>query len=492
VLPHLSRREVDALLAEELARVWRGHRWSLSRTLGFGLLTIGLSIFVAVGTVLASLQSVWTLAPLIFAGILAVRLMIRPKPHFSPALDRDALIVTGDPEALITALAKLHRLDLLPLVARGDAPAGPLETWPRLQDLADRAGIPPERLREILDGPGSGEDRYPQLPATPGLDPASDPRVFSHAFKRRALAWQSRTGLALEVLPPAVVAYVAQWQQWGGVWLAGAYLAGLPLTVLLRRLGVRYAVLRTSLALRRGIRARLAAEGLAAEDQGGIFVGLSPHAEPRNYESFLVWDLGFLVLAGDRLCYLGDRTRFALAREHVRSVSLGPGGPGWRTAPRVYVAWHDAGRGVGGTFNLNVSEARGLGRPGLRPAGLLRRLRDWLKQESGPADAPTLRAELPAPEFGEVASESLGKVATGNVLLAILLLRAPFAVGACLLLGLSFDRAAGGGGWYVLAVVALLQVGTVLSYLRYRGRKGEDEDADAPASGAIDRAADDR
>jgi hypothetical protein len=490
VLPHLSRREVDALLAAELARLWRSQRGVLLRLFVLFLLMLGGGILGGLLAYFTDLKSAGVLAPAVFVAVVAWRLR-RRRPHFTSSLDRDTLGLTGDPEALITALAKLRRLGLLPLVAGAetDASAGPPEEWSRLHDLADRARIPPERLHEILDRPGSGDDRYPPLETSPGLRPDSDPRVFSRAFKRRATAWQSWTGLTLEVATPALVAYLVQREHVSGVWLIAAYVAGLPLTLLLRYLGVRYMVVRASRALRHGIRDRLVADGLKPDAWGGLFVSLSPHAEPRSYENFLNWDMGFLIVSGDRLCYLGDRTRFALDREHIRDAYLGPGGAGWWPIPRVYVVWHDAQRGVGGTLNLTVSSTRTLGRPRRRAAELLQRSHSWLKATDAPAELPEPLRRLPSPDFGAVASESLRKLAAGNILLTLLIYRAPFAVGACLLLGLSFDRDPRAGGWYVLASVALLQVWTVLSFLRYRGGRRDSEDADALPSEAIDPAA---
>jgi hypothetical protein len=397
-------------------------------------------------------------------------------------LDRHVLPITGDPEALITALAKLRRLELLPLVAGEEASASsmPAEDWPRLQDLADRAGIPPERLREILDRPGSGDDRYPPLPTSPGHGAGSDSLVFSRTFKRRGLSRQSWTGLAVEIAVPAVVAYVAQLVEWRGVWLA-AYLLGLPLTLLLRRFMVFLVAKRGSLVLRRRVRDKLVLAGYKPDAWGARFVGLAPDAEPRNYENFLSWDVGFLVVAGDRLCYLSDRTRFALKREQIQEVYLGMGVPGWRSAQRVYVRWYDKERGVGGTFNLSVNAERSAWRTRTEEADLAKRLHEWLRQPNGSEDVPAPLLALSAPDFGAVASESLGRVANVSILFALLVYRAPFAVGACFLLGLSFEKNSGAGGWYVLVSVALLQVWTVLSFRRYRRRGMSEGDADAPA-----------
>ncbi len=366
-------------------------------------------------------EYLWLVLPIMVLAGLALRSR-RQWPHFAPALDRDVLAITGDPEALLTGLAKLHRLQLLPLGAGGKRSvfAGPVEDWPRLQDLADRADIPPERLQEILDRPGSGEDRYPYEPA----DAEPSNRVFSKAFKRRYLRRQNSLRMAVEIGTPALTAYLVQSQGWHGVRLVGAYLAGLLLLFLIRRRLERFLSGRTGVALRRDLRDKLATEGFETDAWNATLVGLSPHAEPRNYENFLIWDVGFLVLAGGRLCYVGDRTRFALDRACVRDIYMGPGVPGWRKPKRVYLAWQDDARGVGGTLNLGALESRPWWRRGSNTAELEKRLREWLRQPAGSDELPPQLSTLPGPDFGTVASQSLVKLGSFRVVIALWMLYA--------------------------------------------------------------------
>lgn len=481
LLSHLSRREVDALLALELARLWRKRQFHLGRFLALFLAALVFIVSIGVWVIFVSKVIPWAIY--LIPGVSVMVLRLRSRRRFASYWDREALAITGDPEALITMLAKLRRLQLLPLVTGKEASAADessLFGWPRLQKLAERARIPPPRLREILARPGSGEDRFNPLPTAPGIA-TEDSRIFSRAFKRRSLWRQTWMAAALEVAGPVVIAYAVQTWHWQGVWLIAAYLLGLPLAVLLRRFGLYQVVVRNSLILRRGIRGNLENDGLTPETWGGWFVGLSPHAEPRNYENFLVWDLGFLIPAGDQLCYLGDRTRFALDRGSLVETYMGPGPPGWRSAKRLYIVWRDEERDMGGTFNLSLSEARSPWRRAPRTEKLAERLRDWLKQPVASSEVPPPLRHLPGPDFRTVASESLGRMAAVGIFLGLLFLRAPFVLIACFLLGLSFEDRLGAGGWYVVSAVALLQLWTVLSYLRYRGKRGDgDADPDAP------------
>jgi hypothetical protein len=277
VLPHLSRREVDALLALELVRLWQPRGRIPWRTLVS--LPLMLAACAACGILVATIgiQTAWPL--FLLPGVIVLARGSRRARHFVPARDRNALAITGDPEALITALAKLHRLQLLPLVAGEERKvfAGPLEDWPRLQDLADRANIPPERLQEILDRPGSGEDRYPHEPAAAGSTPEPEDRVFSKVFKQRAFARQNALRMVVEIGIPALTAYFGQSQGWHGVRLAGAYLAGLLLLFLTRRRLERFMSGRTAVALRRGLRDKMKPEGFEPDAWKATLVGLAPH-----------------------------------------------------------------------------------------------------------------------------------------------------------------------------------------------------------------------
>jgi hypothetical protein len=147
--------------------------------------------------------------------------------RFERVADREAVALTGDPEAYVTALVKLTRLNLLPL--SWGKWEGRLLTHPsgshRVQAVARLGGIAPERLEQLLAAPENDPERYAVPPG------AAHERVLSSAYKRdRALrlAWAL---MAVETLAPALVAAVLQWGEWEGpVWWAVA-LGGLALTL---------------------------------------------------------------------------------------------------------------------------------------------------------------------------------------------------------------------------------------------------------------------
>jgi hypothetical protein len=483
VLPHLTRREVDALVAHDLGRHWRQHGWS--RWTGPSLLSGPAVAGVAVcfGMVMLSSLAFATPAidfgrwwPVLLAAAVGTTLYRKGyrRERFAARNDRDAVELTGDPEALITALAKLRRLDLLPFTAGSAREArknGP--AWRRLENIADRFEIPPDRLEEILAGPGTGEGHYPPLPPPAmGQPGAPDPRVFSQAFKVQAA---NRAGWALLIVSTLILASTAWgaaraeltgWDLTGGY--LGGWLAAMSVTAVLRT-GLS---IRTHRMLAAGVRRKLEAEGITPAAWNGLYVGLSPGPHVRIFNLYYDWDVGFLVLAGDRLCYLGDQVRFQLRRTLVRSVRLGPAPPGLSNQPRVLVEWLDEERHIGGTLQLGAGREGWWRDPQRRPSLLLRRLQEWLAATAPADEAPPALAALPLAEPIAAVGKPPRAVVTASVLKTVLILRGVLGVGAAATLGIPFGVEAGAPGWFVVLAAMAEGVRPLIPLWLYRDREG--------------------
>jgi Zn-dependent protease with chaperone function len=170
VVSQLSRREVDALLALELAFLWC-RRWLWKPVvLQLAILSVvigsaALVLFLIPGGA-DVLFRFWPcfLVPVFFV----LPLTSRPLRRFAPELDREAVARTRDAEALITSLAKLAGLRLLPLYdPQWEESRAEQRLHIRLEAIADRAGIPPPRREEILASPGSGQEEYAPLHVEP-------------------------------------------------------------------------------------------------------------------------------------------------------------------------------------------------------------------------------------------------------------------------------------------------------------------------------------
>jgi hypothetical protein len=156
--------------------------------------------------------------------------------------------------------------------------------------------------------------------------------------------------------------------------------------------------------LRRHLKEKLEKEGADPVGWGGRFVGLSPHAAPRGYENMSVWDIGYLFVNDDRICYWGEETRFALRRDQIEVLRLAAGPPSWFRMKSIYISWRDGENS--GTFNLRVGDVSN----DLAMAGqtllLSERLQSWLTRPPSHRDLPPSLAKLGPPKFGAVTGSS--------------------------------------------------------------------------------------
>jgi len=268
----------------------------------------------------------------------------------------------------------------------------------RAYAIAQLAGIPAERVPELLAESHSSKG-YPLPPQA-----APEERVFSTMQKAAAAARLSWTLLFVMALTPAVVAWLVR--QTGAVvplrWLLYALGSGMTLLVWLAVLNL--APVKAYPNMARRLRARL--EGDGSHLGGAVFVGLAPSDAPRVYEGFYDWDVGYLLLGGDRICYLGDGTSFCLSREAIQDIRLGPGPPGWLRSQRLYVTWRDPESSTRHTLNIRPADASSLLDICRRMEPFSRMLIEWWH---GGAALPPADSDLPnlgPPGWGEVTSAS--------------------------------------------------------------------------------------
>jgi hypothetical protein len=142
LLDRLSRGEVDALVAFQLARLPRLNR-----------VFIGALIYAsAAATVIAALNVRASRQLEIFLALLALELVALAIlwPRLESHVDLRAIEIAGDPDVYLSAMVKLYRLS-------GSSP-----DQRYLSRIARTAGIPPERLRSLLQEElRPAEDRYP-------------------------------------------------------------------------------------------------------------------------------------------------------------------------------------------------------------------------------------------------------------------------------------------------------------------------------------------
>jgi len=114
LLQRLGRKEADAVLAHELAHLRRGHPKWLSVALFAAVMTpsVGGALWLTRHNPERLVNSIFSLAPVALAlGLLVFLALSR---RFELDADADAVLLTREPEAMISALAKLTHMNLLP------------------------------------------------------------------------------------------------------------------------------------------------------------------------------------------------------------------------------------------------------------------------------------------------------------------------------------------------------------------------------------------
>ena len=495
LLEHLSKREVDAVAAHELAHLRFKH--PTKRMIAFFAAMFSPFYYKSIASLLAALVmlpleflpskvtgadkmlSVWRGLRafeqfpqrdfvLVIVGLTIFHFISR---HFESVADATAVHVTGDPEALITGLIRVSRLNFTPIQFGKFS-----ETWlthpsmeRRARRIAEAGGMAPERLEEILlRYHAESAQRDAAMPAVAPEDhypipDATDPELARAAVKRRAFT-QARVwaNFGLSVLMPAVVSLLIVHFGLQGYAAWAAYAAGTALTaVVLVLCGVWLAQAGLAGEKARGLR-RIERDHLPGGSAGDIFVGVAPTAYPRIFGQNYHYDAGVLILSRGRLQFVGEKTRFSLPASEVDGIVLGPGGPGWWKFHRVYLRWK-AGDGTrGGVFNLYPLESGSMWRSGRRVHALLQRLQSWKENsESYPESRPELQ-NLPAPAIGEVTCMSPRVLGTFRANLRFLVYLLPLAFVAGVLLHAEI--------WYLCLSVILLRLFLSAPFWRYRDK----------------------
>jgi Zn-dependent protease with chaperone function len=140
----MSRAEIDALAARQLARQQGPpFRPADAYLLAGALAAVGLCELLHPG------MAGWWLLLLALVAVETAALALN-LPRADMQADLRAIALTGNPDAFFSALGESARLNGAPL----DLPA--------LEKTAQRAGVPPDRLRALLEPqPRPAEDRYP-------------------------------------------------------------------------------------------------------------------------------------------------------------------------------------------------------------------------------------------------------------------------------------------------------------------------------------------
>jgi Zn-dependent protease with chaperone function len=431
LLDRMSRREVDAVLAHEISHLEHQHPVRIM------LAAMGACVPV---TVVAMTLQLPCAVPAGFVAAWLSYLFVARRCEFSA--DAGAAALTGDAEALISGLGRLARLNDMPLAwGRG---WGWLVTHPtteaRCLVAGRRAGLAPERVRELLANDLPPAERYGQAER-----PGEEGRVFSTAWKTTTVGRLTLAMLAVAVLAPAAAMALSRALGFvpphAAAILAGAVIGAGAVVLVHDWLAARpVAMLEAALRRRLGDRTGDAVS----------FVALSPGDRARVYEGFLDWDLGLLSLEPDRLSYRGEQIALELPRQSVSAIEVGAETPGWIRVPRAIVRWSTpAGEEA---LTLRLADARRVSAIGPASRALVARLRQW-REAGGAVGQHDVGGSPPA--MGPVTSRTPADAAALRDLPALVVLIGILSAGAAFLLGFDLWR---GIDVFAAGLLALLAV----------------------------------
>jgi hypothetical protein len=299
--------------------------------------------------------------------------------------------------------------------------------------------------------------------------PISQPApMFSTEFKKRTGTMHGLVIIAIQIGLPIVVGLISRSQGTpnGNTVL---YLAGFLITIGAYLIASNLMPVRSYSSLKKQFGARMTATGIDLERLDGIWVAFSPDGEPRIYANNYDWDLGFLLVLPDRLCFLGELVQFALAKEQVAKIRLGSGGPSLWGSRRVYINWLDE-NGEVRCLNFRPADARSMRQIAPLSRRLLDRLERWQAFASDESAISSRLAALGAPSIGVVPSQSPDQAASFGKLVLLCFNTLVCAAVFCFFAGLSFDLAHGGQALYVLAVAFSVWALQALPYIASRIR----------------------
>lgn len=452
LLERLTKDEVDAVVAHELSHLQYGHHQSLQGSWLWAAMSCGLITFM----ISMALPGFPWLPVTVVVSLLTYYLTSRRYEHQA---DVQAVLLTGNPKAMITALVKLAQFNQMPLEWGKQQEL--LLTHPsmrrRAEAIASRYDVSPEHIDEWLAKSDESPDTYSLPTAVTDAVP-----IFSTTFKQRVITCLSLSLLlALTLTPTLAAVLINTWQLTGGLAWLGMILGAIA------TVGVMLAVLNWIPLLgyrnlEQQLRERLQNQGLSIDAWGGRFVGLSPGANPRIYEGFYNWDLGFVWWVGDRLYYAGEQTRFCLRADQITQIQRRPGTQGWWRSPTVGLYWQDGEQA--GVFTLVPTAVRSLRQipPAVRQ--FQRDLEAWQSQPT-PAPLPEELGSWTIPQIGEVTSQKLAEALTVNQVLSSFVTLGVAALGLSILAQLPFAWNQV-GVWYVVGTAILGSIVQFLPLLR--------------------------
>ena len=390
LLKHLSKDEVDGVMAHEIAHLQLGHTkkllWQLIIT---GVVTVWLMQLLSALTMIVLPPAMLVLyIPL---GLLIVFLFFyRTSRKFEYQADAQGVLLTGNPQAAITGLVKLTRFNQMPM--QWGKLSESLATHPSLQRRVDAIAkhydLPEEEVNQLITNASQAPTPAPtQAPSahyydlnTAELSNEQRP-IFSSQLQQKLGQQMLLASITCFTVLPSVLGLAVQFLPTPGLRWMGYVIAGLVTIAIygyVRNVGPTWGFGK----LRQQIAARLHSQGFDAvsDTEKSTFVGFSPGAKIQMYEGCTEWDVGFLVLAQGQLCYVGERVKFAIAPNQITQIARTIESPEGLPIEAITLTWQAA------DLTSHTYRFQPLNTPSVRQTKVAaKRLQDaiesWLKAE---------------------------------------------------------------------------------------------------------------
>ena len=396
ILKYLNKRELDTVIAHELGHLKHKHPQK-SQII---ILAIILLLFSFLGGFLWFIDWKIIIEIILFSFIVFILICcysssLKLARSFEYIADAEAVNLTGDPIAYIQALSKISALNRS---KKNPKLRTHPDTYSRIKTIVRSNNISYEQILEMVKNCDRDTSHYTLLAFNTN-------KVFSTSFKQKITNCSS----IVQILIPAIVA-------WGVELLSLdryiCYLGGLILTFAIFLKTIQWISRWGENELKRKLKIKLKQQGFSVDKYKGIFVGFSPASQPLVYDDFPNWDMGFLCITRDRLCYVGEETRFSLSRKQIKAIDLGENIYSWYNCDRVqarselrsvrvYISCYEDSDNQINTFYLTT----------IKTDSLEKYLQKWWKRSEQsrinpyPFSPPILR-NLPALKISKVISDS--------------------------------------------------------------------------------------
>lgn len=397
LIKNLSRREVDAIMAHEIGHLQAKHPQTAGR-----FMTIAIVVANVLATFIYKITYLMNAFPIILGGAIGIAYLVtffRSRRNERQA-DAIGISLTGDPEAFISGLAKLSRLNLMPMHGGGWGEA--LDTHPgtmgRFHEIAKAHGISESRLQELVTDAEPAQDKYLSI------DDEVDTTVFSTEFKNRYRMRWAFIALFVLLLSPAPFAWALARDGVSFFGMLALAVEGIVWSFLISLILRSRIIYWRFQSVCRRLKMKLDKRGFGEAARNGSLVGLAPAAESRKYEGYSFWDMGVLWLTKEKLYYIGEQCEFALERAQVNEVFSCDTAPEWVTDKSLFVRWKDSPEGPMKTVHFIATGEANVTRARRAIDELQARVQAWMQRsEDFPAASPALDT-IGLPVFPEITS----------------------------------------------------------------------------------------